>query len=226
LIARPKATEVVRVSRVGLIGDVHSERARLEHVLSRLSRMKLDRILCTGDVADGPHDARAVEACCALLVEHGVLTISGNHDRWLQDGEMRDLPGATDHEDIAPHALEYLSALPATRELDTPLGKALLCHGMGDDDMAAVQPFDHGHALESNGALQTILRERRFRYVISGHTHRPMVRVIGDLTVINAGTLLTGQSPCWSVLDFGKRQIQFYDIADDGNSSASSEWSL
>jgi predicted phosphodiesterase len=226
LIARPKAAEIVRVRRVGLIGDVHSERARLAHVLARLSRMDVDRILCTGDVPDGPHDTRAVEACCALLAEHGVLTISGNHDRWLQDGEMRDLPGATDHEDIAPSALAYLSALPATRELDTPLGKALLCHGMGDDDMAAVQPFDHGHALESNEALQSILRERRYQYVISGHTHRAMVRVIGSLTVINAGTLLTGQNPCWSVLDFDKRSIQFHEIADDGSSSASSEWSI
>lgn len=226
MIARPKAAEVVRVGRVGLVGDVHTERDRLEHVLSRLQRMKLDRILCTGDIVDGPHDARAVEACCALLAEYGVLTIGGNHDRWLQDGEMRDLPGATDHDELAPGALQYLSALPATRELDTPLGKALLCHGMGDDDMAAVQPFDHGYALESNDALQTILRERRYAYVISGHTHRAMVRVIGDLTVINAGTLLTGQIPCWSVLDFGKRLIQFYEIADDGSSSASSEWAI
>ena len=62
--------------------------------------------------------------------------------------------------------------------------------------------------------------------MISGHTHRAMVRVIGDLTVINAGTLLTGQIPCWSVLDFGKRLIQFYEIADDGSSSASSEWAI
>ena len=53
-----------------------------------------------------------------------------------------------------------------------------------------------------------------------------MVRMIGKLTVINAGTLLTGQSPCWSVLDFGKRLIQFYEIADDGSSSASSEWAI
>lgn len=226
MIARPKVTEVVSVSRVGLIGDVHTELARLEHVLERLSRMKLDRILCTGDVADGPNDARALEACCALLAEYGVLTIGGNHDRWLQDGEMRDLAGATDGEDVAPRALEFLSALPATRELDTPLGKALLCHGMGDDDMAAVQPFDHGHALESNEALQAILRERRYAYVISGHTHRAMVRELGSLTVINAGTLLRGQSPCWSVVDFAKRHIQFYEIGDDGSSSASSEWEL
>lgn len=226
MIARRKAAEVVRVSRVGVIGDVHTERARLEHVLVRLSRMKLDRILCTGDVADGPHDARAVEACCALLAEYGVLTISGNHDRWLQDGEMRDLPGATDQDEVAPRVLEFLSALPATREFDTPLGKALLCHGMGDDDMAAVQPFDHGHALESNEALQTLLREARYGHVISGHTHRPMVRMIGSLTVINAGTLLTGQSPCWSVLDFEKRRIQFYEIGDDGDSSPSSEWAV
>ena len=191
----------LKLSRIGLIGDVHTERDYLAHVLERLTAMKLDGIVCTGDIADGPNDVSEAAECCELLQRFGVTTICGNHDRWLLDGEMRDLQGATDPEEAPPEMLDYLSALPPIADLDTPLGKALLCHGTGNDDMHAVQPFDHGLALASNDELQALLREKRYRYLISGHTHRPMVRSIGALTLINAGTLLRGdgQVPCWSV---------------------------
>jgi predicted phosphodiesterase len=204
------------VARAGLIGDVHTELTRLQGVLRFFGEQKLQRILCTGDLPDGPNDARAVETCCAALAQAGARTISGNHDRWLQDGEMRDLPGATDRDDLSEPTLDFLAALPGTLEFETPSGLALLCHGLGPDDMAGVRPYDHGHALETNDALQTLLRQNRYRYVISGHTHRPMVRTLSGLTIINAGTLLRDHHPCCAVVDFLTCKIEFYDVAEDG----------
>lgn len=212
-----------RIERAGIIGDVHTERMRLEGVLAFFAGAKLDCILCTGDVPDGPYDAREVDACCAALVRAGALTISGNHDRWLQDGEMRDLPGATDRDELSSESARFLAALPATIELHSPAGMVLLCHGLGADDMAGVRPYDHGLALDENEALQKLLHDARYRYVISGHTHRPMVRTIAGLTIINAGTLLGAHNPCCSIVDFGARHIQFYDVAADGHLTRSTE---
>src|SRR3954463_15755639 len=138
-----RASASLKWNRVGVIGDVHTERKNLAHALEKLSHMKVDGIVCTGDMVDGPNEASEAAACCALLQRYGVVTVCGNHDRWLQDGEMRDLPGATDLEESEPQMLAFLSGLKQTVEIETPLGKALLCHGMGSDDMAAVQPFDH-----------------------------------------------------------------------------------
>lgn len=214
------------VTRVGLIGDVHTERVRLEGALRHLRALSPDRLLCTGDLPDGPLDAHEVDACCELLRAAKVLTICGNHDRWVQDGEMRDLPGATEREELAAATLAFLAALPATLELATPAGAALLCHGMGADDMAGVQPYDHGLALSENDALQTLLREKHFRYVLAGHTHRPMVRTISGVTLVNAGTLLTGQTPCCAFIDFERRHLVYFDVAENGSVRASSEWSL
>lgn len=215
-----------RITRAGVIGDVHTELTRLQGALAHFARLSLDRVLCTGDLPDGPHDARAVDACCAALQTAGALTVCGNHDRWLQDGEMRDLPGATDRDELAEGTLAYLAKLPSTRELDTPAGAVLLCHGLGSDDMAGVQPYDHGLALENNEALQQLLREPKYRYLISGHTHRPMVRPLDALTVINAGTLHGEHNPCCSVVDFAARTIRFYDVAADGTVTESAEWTL
>jgi predicted phosphodiesterase len=215
-----------RIARLGVIGDVHTELARLHGALAHFTSLGLDKIACTGDLPDGPLDARSVDACCAALIRGQVLTVSGNHDRWLQDGDMRELKGATDPSELSAETSEFLAGLPATLEFETVSGRLLLCHGLGPNDMASVQPYDHGHALEANDALQTLLREARYRYVISGHTHRQMVRTIAGLTIINAGTLLRDHNPCCAVADFEARQIQYYAIADDGSCSLSSEASL
>ncbi len=218
-----KEPQVVQATRLGIIGDVHTERVRLEAVLAHFAKLPIDRIVCTGDVPDGPLDARAVDACCAALQASGVLMVAGNHDRWLQDGEMRDLGGATDSHELAPESVAFLCDQPQQREFDTPAGRVLLCHGLGTHDMASVQPFDHGYALESNEPLQSLLSAARYRYVISGHTHRPMVRAIEGITFINAGTLLRDHGPCCAVADFEARRIHFFAVGEDGRLSAISD---
>lgn len=201
---------------IGVIGDVHTERARLAGVLRHFSTLRLDRIVCTGDLPDGLGSGAEVDACCGLLQQAGVLTVSGNHDRWLLDGELRDLDGATLIDELAKETLAFLRALPQTAELATADGLALLCHGLGTDDMAGVRPFDHGRALEDNPPLQALLRQGRYRYVINGHTHRPMVRSFAGLTIVNAGTLLHDHEPCCAVLDLDAGNVRFFSVAADG----------
>ena len=82
------------VRRVGVIGDVHTEADTLERVLGYLGTLALDRVLCTGDLPDGPGGAEALARCCALLRQANAVTICGNHERWLQEGFMRDEPDA------------------------------------------------------------------------------------------------------------------------------------
>jgi predicted phosphodiesterase len=203
------------VERIGVIGDVHTERALLATALDHLSQLKPDLLLCTGDLPDGPHEASEVDACCKLLAGANVVTVSGNHDRWLQDGEQRELDGATHLDELAPETVAFLAALPPTVELQTPAGRVLLCHGLGSDDMSGVRSYDHGHELDSNEALQQLLRAGKYRYVINGHTHAPMIRRVGELTVINGGTLLSTQRPCCALLDFAQRRAQFFSLGSD-----------
>ena len=150
------APEELRVA--GIIGDVHTEADTLERVLDRLARFDLDHILCTGDLPDGPGESHAVERCVELLQQRDVLTICGNHDRWLEEGQMRDLPDATFAEDLSEQARTYLRELPATFEFDTPIGRLLFCHGLGHDDMAGVKPHEHGREIGLRLAANRIRR--------------------------------------------------------------------
>lgn len=204
------------VRRVGVIGDVHTEIDTLERVVTHLRGLDLDALLCTGDIPDGPCHGDAVDRCCALLKAAGVVTICGNHDRWLEEGRARDEPNATLREEVGPSAWAFLQALPAMVELDTPTGRALLCHGLGPDDMAAVHPHDRGRGLEENERLQELLRDGRYAYVINGHTHRRMVRAVGSLTIVNAGTLLSEHGAGFVTIDFESQSVRLYDVPPDG----------
>jgi predicted phosphodiesterase len=201
------------VNRFGIIGDVHAEDILLAVALDRLANQQLDRILCVGDIADGPG---SVDRCCQLLQRHDVATIAGNHDRWLLTNQLRDLPGASASDAVGVEARNYLAALPRMQRIETDAGSLLLCHGLGENDMAKVGPDDYGYALESNTELQRLMQSE-FAFVICGHTHRRMVRRLGRLTVINAGTLRNEQHPCFGLVDLNARLVRWFELGPDGS---------
>ena len=86
-------------TRIGVIGDIHTRADRLQWALSVLHGHEVECIFATGDIVDGPHP-EAVARVCQLLQEQRVLTVLGNHDRWLLDEQHRELPEATFVEDV------------------------------------------------------------------------------------------------------------------------------
>lgn len=197
--------------RFGLLGDIHQEDRLLESALTLFEQRGAEAVLAVGDVCDG---WGSLERTCARLQQVSAMVVRGNHERWLLAGSMRDLPDALPVNALGASERAYLAALPPTLELDTALGKALLCHGLGDDDMAGVRPDDRGYALEHNTALNEIITAGRHRLVLNGHTHAPMVRRFGELTIVNAGTLHRDFAPCAVLVDCAVGVARFFDIAD------------
>ena len=79
---RPRAARM----KLGLISDVHGDPVALELAWAHLTVLGADRIVCAGDlVGYGPPPDRVV----AFLVEHGIASVRGNHDRWA----LRTRPG-------------------------------------------------------------------------------------------------------------------------------------
>jgi predicted phosphodiesterase len=199
-------------SRIGLIGDVHSEDELLFAALTRLSERDVELLLCVGDVADGAGDLdRTVE----LLREHAVLTVAGNHDRWLLEGAMRDLPDADALESLSQETRAFLGGLPKTRDIATPFGPALLCHGLGESDMACVRPDDDGYALEVNADLHRLVASPDVNFVFNGHTHRKMVRHFQGLSIVNAGTLHRDYGPGAVLIDFEAATVEWIPLTAD-----------
>ncbi len=194
--------------RLGIIGDIHAEAVRLERALAWFARVGVDQVAFVGDVVDGRGD---LPRCIALLGD--AIGVRGNHERWFLADTMRMLSDVHRIADVDPATVAALSALPPTRTIATPLGPLLLCHGMGDDDMGGLRPDDRGYALDVNDRVQAIVAARSHAIVVAGHTHQRMVRRIGDVTFINAGTL-AGDDPCAAILDCIARTVMFADAVD------------
>jgi putative phosphoesterase len=200
----------MKLNRIGVIGDVHAEPANLERTLKFMLEENLDQIVCVGDIVQG---TKSIDACCELLESHNVITVSGNHDRW----------SGANKEFMSLASARFISSLPATQKLETMGGSALLCHGLGEDDMKGVLPWDSGYAIEMNFELHDLIRSKEFRFIINGHTHKRMVRTFGTMTIINGGTIKSTHQPCFTIIDFGKEIVNFYDLGDSITLSESIE---
>jgi predicted phosphodiesterase len=192
-------TEHDDLRRIGVIGDVHACDERLTHLVGFLQAQALDELVCVGDVVNGPGDPNA---CAALLDSAGVVTVRGNHDRWLLEGQVPLGDDVHRLEDLEPSTIAFLRALPVSLELrgadGTPL---LLCHGLLDNDMNSITADDYGYALETNDQLQTLLDAGERRIVIKGHRHRPAIWKLKELTPIDAGSLLAYNPTCGVIID-------------------------
>jgi putative phosphoesterase len=198
-------------SRFGLLGDIHAEDERLATALAHFEAERVEHVLFVGDVVDGEGD---VDRCCELLASARALGVRGNHDRWLLAGTMRSLPRAHARDALTAASVALLESLPAVREIATPKGLMLLCHGVGENDMQRLRPDDDGYALASNDALAELVRERRYTLAVGGHTHERMVRRFGDLVFVNPGTLALDSAPCCAILDLARQRVAFFALDD------------
>jgi predicted phosphodiesterase len=221
------------MKRIGLIGDIHAEDERLAAALGVFANEGVDQVLFVGDVADGQGD---LDRCCALLRDARAVGVRGNHDRWLVEDTMRSLHHAHRKGELTPATLAFLQSLPPVRDVETPLGLLLLCHGVGESDMRRLSADDMGYALETQDELAALLQANRYAIVVGGHTHERMVRrfrasdlrIAGDATLVfvNAGTLARDHTPCCSVLDFIDGTVRFLELDDPSAPRASESFAL
>ncbi len=77
--------------RVAVVSDIHGNLHALEAVLADIVREEADEVWCLGDVVGyGPHP----NECCALVREHAVFSLCGNHDLAVVGGiDLSDFSG-------------------------------------------------------------------------------------------------------------------------------------
>jgi diadenosine tetraphosphatase ApaH/serine/threonine PP2A family protein phosphatase len=63
--------------RIAVLTDIHANRHALEAVLADVAGSEVDELWCLGDVVGYGADPND---CCALIREHAVVCLAGNHD--------------------------------------------------------------------------------------------------------------------------------------------------
>ncbi len=148
--------------KVAALYDVHAMPWALEAVLSEV---EADTIVFGGDYLYGPRPRETVEIIRSL-------------DAHVLRGNCEDLAEDWERGELAEGDLDWLQSLPLAVTVDG----VLYCHAAPDDntpittavtpDDAIRQTFD-GHA----------------GTIVIGHTHHQFDRRVGDLRIVNAGSV-------------------------------------
>jgi predicted phosphodiesterase len=191
--------------RLAILSDIHGNSTALDAVLADVAAAGgVDEYWVLGDhAALGPDPTGSIGRLLALP---NARFVRGNTDRYTTTG---DRPAPTPEEVLANPALlptalqvaasfawtqgavtaagqfDWLAGLPIEQRLTLPDGTRLLgVHAApGEDDGPGVNPD------QTDDELAAILDGCDADLVIVGHTHFPLDRTVGDVRVVNLGSV-------------------------------------
>ncbi|HOO87400.1 MAG TPA: YfcE family phosphodiesterase [Synergistales bacterium] len=170
--------------KIILLGDVHGNLPALEAVLEDGRRRGGDIVLNTGDyVGQGPFPDETV----SLLSSVESVAVAGNFDRNVlrakqgKTGEKAELH-LWNRGRLSRESRKYLKNLPRTKKFLLAGKQFLLTHGSPEDIEENIGPDT------PDERLCEIARLASSDIVLTGHTHAPLSKKIGDTWFINPGT--------------------------------------
>jgi diadenosine tetraphosphatase ApaH/serine/threonine PP2A family protein phosphatase len=167
--------------RVAALYDVHAMPWALEAVLDAVDA---DAIVLGGDYLYGPYPRETVAAIRAL-------------DAHVVRGNCEDMAEEWERNELAPGDLEWLQALPLSVTVDG----VLYCHATPEDNMPITTAETPDEAVRETFAGHT-------GTIVIGHTHHQFDRRVGDLRIVNAGSVgmpYEGEvAAYWTLVDDGE----------------------
>lgn len=162
--------------RIAALYDIHANLPALEAVLSDFPLV--DLVVVGGDVAWGPFPRETMDL---LLSLESVEFIMGNADRDVFDRTAGRWKEVNDWcaDQLKDEHLEFLRTRPAMISRDG----VLFCHGSprSDVDPITTRTPDERILEWCEGADEKV--------VVCGHTHAQFDRYVGDLRIVNAGSV-------------------------------------
>lgn len=173
---------------VGIIGDMHGNYEGFLKALEIFEQEGVAKILCAGDIVDRGGDADEI---VKIIKAKNILSIAGNHDRTVVANQARwresDKPERLKElgRIVSDETIAFLEALPDTAETTIADTRILVAHGAPWSDVITVFPDSR------QSTFERIHRDYGESYdiIILGHTHQPMHAKIGDLHILNAGSV-------------------------------------
>lgn len=173
--------------RIAVLSDIHGNYYALKSVLEDINTRDVDQIFDLGDSLYGPI---APGAAYSLIREAGIISISGNQDRFIY--ESQETENATlsqvKHELKDTDALDWLKSLPFSRVINE---KIYICHGSpADDSEYLMENIRFGKLVQKTAdELDEKLAEIKQQIVLCGHSHTPGIVKTGKKIVINPGSI-------------------------------------
>ena len=192
---------------VAAIYDIHGNLPALESVLDEINSISVDRIVVGGDILPGPFPVETIELLRSVRIP--IDFISGNGEREtleLLAGKESRLPQSVQDamtwngRQLNTQQQEFVGNFPETLRLTLPqVGEVLFCHASprNDNDIFTKNTPDKNIASLFLDSPQM---------VVCGHTHMQFDRRVGNVRVINAGSV---------GMAFGSNDAQWLLIGND-----------
>ncbi len=182
----------VEPMRIAALYDIHGNLPALEAVLQEVLGESVNLIVVGGDVFPGPMSGEALSLLLGL--ETPVRFLAGNGDREvlaLADGhEPGDIPEAYRAamrwvaRQLEPEHARSIASWPEVLRLEIEgLGHVLFCHATPRNDTEIFT------CSTPEQRLIPIFEKAGTPLVVCGHTHLQFDRMIGDVRVLNAGSV-------------------------------------
>jgi len=206
--------------KILLIADIHANLEAFRTVLD----VPHDRAICLGDIVDyGPDPDKCIE----LLQKKNIPTIRGNHDNAVafkadcQCGyKYKHLSIATREytwEILDKSQMEFLKNLPLIIKEEIDGKKLFLTHASPRSMFEYIKPDTPDEQILK--MIEEAMEPVDVEFLVVGHSHIPMNRKLGDLTIINPGSV--GQprdrdtrAGC-AVFDTETVEVEFFRLAYD-----------
>jgi predicted phosphodiesterase len=183
--------------RLLCISDIHGHLDALAAVLATAERRSFHKILVAGDIVfPGP----AALETWRRLVAAGAVLVQGVSDKALATLDPTEIHPRSDHErrrlermravraELGDIILERLKRLPTHFRLPLEDGKELLLvHG------APADPAEELTHDMSDEEINALLGDDPADVVVCGMSHVPFDRTVGDVRIINVGSI--GEAP-------------------------------
>jgi predicted phosphodiesterase len=212
--------------RIAVLADAHGNLLAFQAVLADLHTQAPDLVVNLGDLATGPFDpVGSADAQIAL----GCPTLAGNHERNLLEGDDASGSVAFARPLLSAAHMAWIETLPATLRLVDD--EVFACHGSpaGGDLDYLLDDVGSGRAiLASDDAIRPRLAGIGFaRLVLCGHTHVPRVVRVGDVTVVNPGSIgmpaYTDNNPVPHAIETGAPHARYAVVTREPGGAWSAE---
>jgi len=175
--------------RFAVIADIHGNFQALQAVLADIEALGIDDVVNLGDCFSGPLEADRV---ADVLIERDMVTVRGNHDRYLIDRAVSDMAVSDSFafRQMSVRHLEWLGRLPSSLVYRN---EVYLCHATPGDDnlywLEQVSP-DGTVSLKPLEAIEQLARGIAQRLILCAHSHIPrMVRLRDGRLIVNPGSV-------------------------------------
>lgn len=209
--------------RVAAIYDIHGNLPALEAVLQEIEQARVDQLVVGGDVVAGPMPGETLDRL--LNLDMPVQFIKGNADREIVAQMAGENVGAVPDEvleiirwvaeQLSPEQGQLLAEWPLTYQAKVEgIGQVLFCHATPRNDT------DVFTRLTPEERLLPIFAGVQADLVVCGHTHMQFDRMVGQVRVVNAGSVgmpYGDPGACWLLLGTG---IELRRTEYDGEAAA------